>query len=190
MALLCANFLGGAMYMYLAQMVSITFEGTDRHTQVFAFMDAAINALSFVVQLLIVRHAVKKLGIGWTLSLMPLLSMIGFAILAVNPTFAIIVGFQVFRRSLGFGFSKPTSDMLYSVVSPEAKYKAKNFIETTVYRGWDVVSTWTIRSIGSIGLSGVALLCVPIAFIWMMIVRWIGKEYKRRDDASAAVAPV
>ncbi len=190
MALLCANFLGGAMYMYLAQMVSVTFEGTDRQTQVFAFMDAAINGLSFVGQLLIVKHSVRKLGIGWTLSLLPLLSILGFAILAFNPTFAIIAGFQVLRRSLGFGFSKPTSDMLYSVVSPEAKYKAKNFIETTIYRGWDVVSTWTIRSIGSIGLSGVALVCVPVAVIWMLIVRWIGREYQTRDEAMSASARV
>ena len=189
MALLCANFLGGAMYMYLAQMVSVAFEGADRQTQVFAFMDAAINALSFIGQLLIVKHSVKKLGIGWTLSLLPILSIVGFALLAFNPTFAIIAAFQILRRSLGFGLSKPTSDMLYSVVSPEAKYKAKNFIDTTVYRGWDVVSTWTIRTIGSIGLSGVATLCVPIAFIWMLIVRWIGREYRRRDDAMTTSAP-
>ena len=189
MALLCANFLGGAMYMYLAQMVSVTFEGTDRQTQVFASMDYWINGLSFIGQFLIVKHSVRKLGIGWTLSLLPILSIAGFALLAFNPTFAIIAGFQILRRSLGFGFSKPTSDMLYSVVSPEAKYKAKNFIDTTVYRGWDVVSTWTIRSIGSIGLSGVALLCVPVAVIWMRIVRWIGREYRRRDAAMSTSVP-
>lgn len=185
-ALLCANFLGGAMYMYMAQMVSNTFEGADRQTQVFAFMDASINVLSFIGQLLVVKHSVKKLGIGWTLSLLPLLSVVGFTLLAFNPTFAVIAVFQVLRRSLGFGLSKPTSDMLYSVVSPEAKYKAKNFIDTTMYRLWDVVSTWTIRSIGSIGLSGVALICVPIAVIWMLIVRWVGREYRRRDDATTA----
>ena len=186
MAMLCANFLGGAMYIYLAQMVSVTFEGADRQTQVFAFMDAAINALSFIGQLLIVNHSVKKLGIGWTLSLLPLLSIVGFVLLAFSPTFVIIAGFQVLRRSLGFGLSKPTSDMLYSVVSPEAKYKAKNFVDTTVYRGWDVVSSWTIRSIGGLGLSGVALVCVPVAAIWMLIVRWIGAEYRRRDEAMNA----
>ena len=79
--------------------------------------------------------------------------------------------------------------MLYSLVSPEAKYKAKNFIETTVYRGWDVVSTFAVRALAGIGLSGVALLCVPVAFIWMMIVRWIGKEYRRRDESSSAATP-
>lgn len=180
-ALACANFLGGATYMYMAEMVSITFEGTDRQTQIFAIMDAMINALSFIGQLLIVKYSVKKLGIGGTLFLLPLVSVVGFALLAINPVFIIIAGLQVLRRSLGFGFSKPTSDMLYSVVSKEAKYKAKNFIDTAVYRGWDVVSTWTIRFIGGIGLSGVAMVCVPIAVIWGLVVIWIGREYKRRD---------
>jgi len=187
-ALACANFLGGATYMYMAEMVSITFEGTDRHTQIFANMDAAINALSFIGQLLIVKHSVRNLGIGGTLVLLPLVSVIGFALLAVNPVFIIIAGLQVLRRSLGFGFSKPASDMLYSVVSKEAKYKAKNFIDTAVYRGWDVVSTWTIRLISGIGLSGVAMVCVPIAMIWSFVVLWIGREYKRRDREMAVGA--
>ncbi len=180
-ALACANFLGGATYMYMAELVSITFDGTDRQTQVFAIMDAMINALSFVGQLLLVKHSVRKLGVGGTLALLPVISVVGFTLLAINPTFIIIAGLQVLRRSLGFGFSKPTNDMLFAVVSKEAKYKAKNFIDTAVYRGWDVVSTWTIRSISGIGLSGIALLCVPIAVIWSIAVLWIGKEYKRRD---------
>ncbi len=190
LALLCANFLGGAMYIYLAQLVGVTFEGADRQTQVFAFIDAAINALSFIGQLLMVKHAVQRIGIGWTLSLLPLLSIVGFALLAISPTFAVIAGFQILRRSLTFGFSKPTSDMLYSVVSPEAKYKAKNFIDTTIYRGWDVVSSWTVRSLGGFGLSGVSLVCVPISVIWVLIVMWIGGEYKRRDAAINASEPV
>lgn len=182
-AMICATFLGGATYMYMAELVSVTFEGTDRQTQVFAIMDIMINAMSFIGQLLIVKHSVRKLGIGWTLALLPIVSMVGFALLAANPAFLIIAGLQVLRRSITFGLTKPTSDMLYSVVSPEAKYKAKNFIETAIYRGGDVIATWTIRLISGIGLSGVALVCVPIAFFWAWIVVWIGREYDRRDKA-------
>lgn len=184
-ALVCATFLGGATYMYMAEMVSITFEGTDRRTQIFAIMDAMINALSFIGQLLIVKHSVRKLGIGGTLALLPIVSVIGFTLLAVNPVFLIIAALHVMRRSITFGLSKPTSDMLYSVVSPEAKYKAKNFIETAIYRGGDVISTWTIRLISGVGLSGVALFCVPIALLWAWLAFWIGGEYKRRDKASS-----
>jgi AAA family ATP:ADP antiporter len=187
-ALVCATFLGGATYMYMAEMVSVTFEGTDKRTQVFAIMDAMINAMSFIGQLLIVKHSVRKLGIGGTLALLPIVSVIGFTLLAVNPVFLVIAGLQVLRRSITFGLTKPTSDMLYSVVSPEAKYKAKNFIETAIYRGGDVISTWTIRFISGIGLSGVALVCVPIALIWTWLAIWIGGEYKRRDAASSESA--
>jgi hypothetical protein len=34
-----------------------------------------------------------------------------------------------------------------------------------------------------IGLSGISLVCVPIAAIWIVIAFWLGKDYKRRDKA-------
>jgi len=89
------------------------------------------------------------------------------------------------RRSIGFGLTKPATDMLYTVVSPESRYKAKNFIETTVYRGADLTSAWTVNLLNALGtgLSGVALICVPLAAIWTGLALWIGRQYQRRDAA-------
>lgn len=182
-ALVIANFLGVATYMYMAEMVKVTFDDTDRHTQVFAILDAVQNALSFIGQLLVVRFSVRKLGVGITLALLPLVSALGFALLALNPVFIVIAALQVLRRSITFGLTKPTSDMLYSVVSAEERYKAKNFIETAVYRGGDLLASWTIRFIGGIGLAGVALVCVPLSLIWIALALRIGREYRRRDNA-------
>jgi AAA family ATP:ADP antiporter len=72
--------------------------------------------------------------------------------------------------------------MLYSVVTPEEKYKAKNFIDTAIYRGGDVVGTWTIRlmSILGLGIAGISLLMLPFAVISAVIALWLGREYKRR----------
>jgi len=180
-SMVCATFLGGAMYMYMAELVSVTFPDHDSQTRVFALIDAVSNALSFIGQLIVVRFAVKKLGIGTTLALLPLVSIVAFALLAVNPVFMVIALFQVVRRGLAYGLTKPASDMLYSVVSRESKYKAKNFIETAVWRGGDVVATWTIRSLAGIGLTGVSLVCVPIAIVWSLLAFWIGRDYQRRD---------
>jgi AAA family ATP:ADP antiporter len=180
-SMVCANFLGGAMYMYMAELISVAFPDNDHQTRVFALIDAVSNALSFIGQLLVVRFTVKKLGIGMTLALLPLMSAVAFALLAANPVFMVIAVFQVLRRGLGYGLTKPASDMLYSVVSRESKYKAKNFIETAVWRGGDVAATWTIRSLAGIGLTGVALVCVPIAIVWSLLALWIGRDYRRRD---------
>jgi ATP:ADP antiporter, AAA family len=183
-SLVLANFLGVAVYMYMAELMSATIEGSDRQTQVFAIIDASTNALSFIGQLLVVKLAVQRLGIGLTLAILPLVSIVGFALLAFNPVFIVIAAFQVLRRSVTFGLSKPTNDMLYSVVSREAKYKAKNFIDTAIYRGGDLVSTWIIRLISGIGLSGVSLVCIPLAVIWSLLAIWIGRDYRQRDQGS------
>ena len=187
-ALVLANFLGVTMYMYMAELVSVTFPDTDRQTRVFALIDATSNAFSFIGQFLLVRLAVKRLGIGMTLAVLPLVSIVGFALLAANPVFIVIAVFQVVRRGIAYGLTKPANDMLYSVVSREAKYKAKNFTETAVWRGGDLVATWTIRTIAGIGLSGVSLVCVPLAVIWSLLALWIGRDYRRRDLSNVEAA--
>ncbi len=182
-ALFFALFLGGVMYVYMAQLVGERFTDTDQQTRVFAVIDTFSNALSFIGQLLIVRFAVRKVGIGLTLAMLPLVSIAGFALLALNPVFIVIAVFQVVRRGLAYGLSKPASDMLYSVVSREAKYKAKNFVETAIWRASDLIAVWTVRLLSGLGMavSGVALLCVPIAAAWSLLAIWIGREYRRRD---------
>ncbi|MEM7281485.1 MAG: MFS transporter [Pseudomonadota bacterium] len=180
---LCANFLGGAMYMSVAQVVGETIANIDERTQFFARLDFWTSILALLGQSLLVRNSVRKFGIGWTLAILPLMSVVGFVLVAINPIFITLVVFNVVRRGVTFGLTKPTTDMLYSVVTSEEKYKAKNFIETTVYRGSDLVATWSIRALSGIGISGVAWLCVPIGLLWTWLVLWIGKEYKRLDTS-------
>ena len=182
--LLITNFLGGATYFYMADLVSQTFPDTNRQTQIFATLDAVTNLLSFLGQFLIVRLSVKKLGVGWTLSVLPIVSIIGFSLLAFSPVFVILATLQVIRRSVGFGLTKPTNDMLYAVVTPEEKYKAKNFIDTAVYRASDLVTAWSVRFLGGvIGLPGIAMICVPLALFWTTLTFWIGRQYERKDQA-------
>ncbi len=181
-ALLLANFVGVFTYTYLLELVSITFEGTDRHTQVLAWIDAVINVFSFIGQLVLVKIFVRKIGVGYTLALLPIVSAIGFALLALNPVFIIMAVLQILRRSLTFGLSKPTNDMLYSVVSTEEKYKVKNFIETAIYRSGDVIGAWSIRFLSGIGITGTAIICIPIAIAWAALSFRIGREYRRLDN--------
>ncbi len=175
-----ASLLGTALYMFMNQLVGEAVEGADQRTRIFGWIDAATNALSLVFQLLVVKHAVQRLGLGATLAIMPVLSFVGFALVAVNPALLIVAVFQGMRRSFGFGFAKPSTDMLYSVVTPEEKYKAKNFIDTAIYRGGDLVGTWTVKFMWGLGVSGISLVMLPFAMIWTTIALWLGREYRRR----------
>ena len=177
-----ANFLGGVGYYYLIQLMGETYGDVETRIQVFALMDLTINVCAFAGQLLLVRLSVRKLGVGMTLSLLPLVSIVAFALLALNPVFVVVALVQVVRRSITFGFTKPTSDMLYAVVTPEEKYKVKTFIDTMVYRLGDSITAWTINAITWMGISGVSLICVPLAIAWSSVTMWIGKQYNRLDS--------
>ena len=179
-----ASLLGTALYMFMADLVGDAFASTDERTRTFAFIDAITNIMAMLVQLLIVKRAVWRFGVGVTLSLMPIASFIGFILVAINPTFIIVAAFQAIRRAIGFGLSKPTNDMLYSVVTPEERYKSKNFIDTAVYRGGDLLGTWSVKALWALGFSGISIIMLPFTILWAAIALWLGSAYRRRDTCA------
>jgi AAA family ATP:ADP antiporter len=184
-ASIIASLLGTALYMFMAELVGEAFASPDERTRTFAFIDAATNIMAILLQLFVVKRAILRFGVGVTLSLLPVVSVIGFLLLAVNPAFLFVAIVQAVRRAIGFGLSKPTNDMLYSVVTPEEKYKSKNFIDTAVYRGGDLIGTWTVKALWGLGYAGISIIMLPFAVLWGLIALWLGRAYRHRDAVAA-----
>jgi AAA family ATP:ADP antiporter len=182
-----ASLLGTALYMFAADLVETAIVTADERTRFFSNMNNWQNALALFIQMFAVKQIVTRFGIGRSLVLFPLVTIVGFAILALEPTLMVVAVLTVVRRALGFGFTKPSTDMLYSVVTAEEKYKAKNFIDTAIYRGGDVVGIWAIRllSILGMGIAGISLLMLPFAIVSAIVALWLGRDYKRRAKALA-----
>jgi AAA family ATP:ADP antiporter len=180
-----ASLLGTALYMFAAELVADAIPSSDERTHFFSNMNVAQNALALLAQMFLVKQVVTRFGIGRSLVLFPIASVVGFAVLAMDPTLMAVAILTVLRRALGFGFTKPSTDMLYSVVTPEEKYKTKNFIDTAIYRGGDVVGTWTIKllSLLGLGVAGISLLMLPFAAISAFLALFLGRDYKRRAKA-------
>ena len=182
-ASIIASTLGAALYMFTAQLVAVDIPDPDEQTRFFSNINVASNSLTIIFQAFVVRHVVGRYGIGRALVLLPVVSVIGFVMLALDPVLAVMAIITIVRRAVGFGFSKPGTDMLYSVVTPEEKYKTKNFIDTAIYRGGDVIGTWLIKSMSSIGIAGIAIVMVPIAIYWAFVSLWLGRDYKLKAKA-------
>jgi AAA family ATP:ADP antiporter len=182
-ASIIASLLGTALYMFRADLIETAIPLADERTRFFSNINIWTNVLALVAQMFLVRQVVVRFGIGRSLVLMPIVSVIGFAVLAFEPTLMVVAVLQVVRRGLGFGFSKPTTDMLYSVVTPEEKYKTKNFIDTAVYRGGDVIGTWSIKFMSALGIAGISLVMLPFAIAWAAVALWLGRDYRRQAKA-------
>ena len=165
------------LYFQQAHIIRDHFADSADRTTVFAIMDFSVNALTIIVQLFLTGRIVKHLGLGWTLALIPLLLGIGFLILGLTPVLGTIIMLQIIRRAGNYAVMKPAREMLYVVLSKEEKYKAKNFIDTAIYRGGDVVSAWAFAGLQGLGftLSAIALIAVPLSAMWALISFKLGK---------------
>ena len=166
------------LYLQQAQIVRDAFDDSETRTAVFAGIDFAVNLLTLVIQVFFTGRLVKWLGLGMTLALIPLLLSIGFLILGLQPLLPVLIVVQVLRRAGNYAIMRPAREMLYVVVSREEKYKAKNFIDTVVYRGGDALSSWVYAGMRGFGLtlSVIAWIAVPLSLAWAWIAFRLGRQ--------------
>jgi AAA family ATP:ADP antiporter len=166
------------LYFQQAQIVKDAFSSSDTRTAIFATIDLGVNVLTLFLQTFVTSRLVKRVGLGITLALIPLLLGFGFILLGLYPTLPMLIVVQIMRRAGNYAIMRPAREMLYVVLSREEKYKAKNFIDTVVYRGGDAVSSWVYAGFKVIGLtlSSIAWIAVPVSLIWAWIAYRLGQR--------------
>jgi AAA family ATP:ADP antiporter len=179
----------GFAYLELARMVSATYNDSAQRTTLFAQMDLAVNAVTLLGQLLVVAKFVEKLGVGAALALLPALALAGFATVWAAPVLAVLIAFQILRRAADYAIARPAREMLFTVLTREAKYKSKNFIDTVVFRSGDAASGWVYAALKSLGLglAGLAAVAIPGAILWLALGLWLGRQHARKSSVARGV---
>lgn len=172
------------LYFQQAEIVDRTFADRAARTVFFARVDLLVNVLTLGGQLFLTGRVMSRVGVAATLTFVPALTAVGFILLGLMPTAAIVVGFTALRRAGNFAFARPTREVLFTVVSREDKYKTKNFIDTVVYRLGDQVGAWSSGLVTMLGFGAGALAwtAVPLALAWIGNAWWVG----RRQEAMAS----
>ena len=171
------------LYFEQARLVAETFTDRTRQTQVFGTIDAVVQGLAILTQLLVTGRIAQRLGVGVLLVAVPVVVAAGFVWLALAPTFAVFVVVMVVRRAGEYAFVRPGREMLYTVVPAEQKYKAKNFIDTVVYRGGDAVSGWVKRGLDLVADHPALAMLIGacIALAWAVAGGTLGRWHRMRE---------
>jgi len=166
------------LYFQQAEIARQSFADRGARTAFFARVDLSVNVLTLGAQLFLTGRILRLVGVGVTLAALPLLSIFGFSFLALTPTIAVLVAYQVIRRATNFAFARPTREILFTVVAREDKYKAKSFIDTVIYRWGDQVGAWSYAVLGffGLGMTGISIVAVPISIVWLVNGLWLGRK--------------
>jgi AAA family ATP:ADP antiporter len=171
-----------ATFLYLAQarIIHDTDLGITESARYLAGVDWVTQAIAFVLQTLVARVALRRLGPGVVLLALPIAQAIGLTVTALAPSLLTLAVVLVTSKSLTHGLTRPARELLFTVVSRDDKYRAKNAIDTVGYRLGDLGSSWLNKGLAAIGGHAVAIATVPLVAIWLALAAIVGVGFRRR----------
>jgi AAA family ATP:ADP antiporter len=175
------------LYFEQGRIVETSYDDVASRTRFFALVDLTVSSLTLLFQLLLTAPLIRLVGIGGALAALPLATLLAFAAMAASPLPATVALAQGLRRAVEFAVVRPAREVIWTVVSREEKYKAKNVIETLVYRGGDAASGWlsvALTALGA-GFGLLAFIVVPFAGVWTWLSLWLGRSQKRMAQAES-----
>lgn len=171
-----------ATFLYLAQARIVYDAKLDltTRTRFFASIDVSTQAAAFVLQILIAAPAIRWLGPGIVLCILPIAQAVGLSVVALAPSLAAIAVVQVIGKSATHGLTRPARELLFTVVTRDEKYRGKNAIDTIGYRIGDLASSWLNKGLAALGSGALALATIPLVAIWLGLAAIIGFGFRRR----------
>jgi AAA family ATP:ADP antiporter len=175
------------LYFQQARIVAEAIPDPARRTAFFAAVDLAVNVGSLALQALVTGRLAVAFGLWPGLTVVPVLTALGFAALALSPGVWLLASVSSVRRGAEYALQRPARDVLFTVVSREEKYKAKGFIDTVVYRGGDALAAWIHAGLAGLGLSlsALALAGIPAAIASLAVAVFLVRRHRALERRPA-----
>jgi len=181
------------LYFTQAHIVQGAFADPARRTTLFALMDLGVNVLTIFLQVIVTGRLLSRFGVPVALSLVPLFVILSLTGLGLAPILPILVAAQIGTRAGNYSLIRPGREVLFTVVRRDEKYKAKNFIDTVIFRFGDAASGWVFAGITGVGLglTGAAFIGIPLAAVWLGAGYLLGKRQEAlRDESGEVLVPI
>lgn len=177
------TFTSSFIYLQKQDLVSVAFTSDEAKLQFFAQINFVVSGATLAIQLFFTGRLIAALGLIFSLSLMPGLTALGFAVLAMAPGLYLLAGFEAVRTTLNYAVSRPSREILFTVVSKEDKYISKNFIDTFVYRAGDSIASFAFDGLKSLklGTTGISWAAVPFSLVWTALAMGLGVAQRRKQ---------
>jgi AAA family ATP:ADP antiporter len=175
---LLMTWISTVVYFQLGDLITKAFSSREARTQAYSAIDLAVNSITVLIQLLGTGRIIARFGVKTGLLLNPVIMVFAFLAIAFSPALLLLGGMQIVRRVAEYAVAKPTREMLFTAVDQQSRYKAKNVIDTVIYRFGDLSAAWFSALLQPFGVTGLALFGICVSVLWFPIGFLLGKHYE------------
>ena len=147
---------------------------------------SAVNLAGFLMQMFVVSRVFKFLGIGRSLFIHPIVALLGYVVMLRAPSVNFMAYFKVADNSLDYSLGNTTKQALWLPTSRDAKYKAKQAVDSFFVRAGDVLQAGLVFAGERLALTIPAFAGINIVLsgVWLVIVTLLNQQLRRKSPGA------
>jgi len=152
---------------------------------------STVNLAGFLLQMFVVSRVFKKLGVGKSLFIHPAIAMVGYVVMAFVPSLGAMRWLKIADNSIDYSLGNTTKQALWLPTSREAKYKAKQAVDSFFVRMGDVVQAGLVWVGERLALAVPAFAAVNLALVglWFGVVVLLNRQLRAKGAAAGESLP-
>jgi AAA family ATP:ADP antiporter len=156
---------------------------------VYGRLFSTVNLIGFLLQMFVVSRVFKVLGIGRALLIHPIVALTGYLLMLRAPSLQLMGVVKVADNSLDYSLGNTVKQALWLPTNREAKYKAKQAVDSFFVRVGDVIQAGIVFGGERLAMTvpAFAALNVVLAAGWVGIAVALNATRARRESVAAIV---
>ena len=149
-----------------------------------------VNLVSFLMQAFLVSRIFKYAGVRVALFILPAIALGGYTMIALLPVFAVVQWAKILENSTDYSIQNTTRHALFLPTSREAKYKAKQAIDSFFVRAGDMLQAAVVfvGTMLAFSIRSYALVNIALVLVWIGLAVAIAREHRVLAPADAEKA--
>jgi len=149
-----------------------------------------VNLVSFLMQAFLVSRIFKYAGVRVALFILPAIALGGYSMIALLPVFAVVQWAKILENSTDYSIQNTTRHALFLPTSREAKYKAKQAIDSFFVRAGDMLQAAVVfvGTMLAFSIRSYALVNIALVLVWIGLAVAIAREHRVLAPADAEKA--
>jgi AAA family ATP:ADP antiporter len=146
-----------------------------------------VNLIGFLLQMFVVSRVINVLGVGRALFIHPIVAIGGYLMMLRAPSFEFMRWLKIADNSLDYSLGNTTKQALWLPTSREAKYKAKQAVDSFCVRAGDVVQAGIVYTGERLAMAvpGFAAVNVVLTAGWLVVVEGLNRRLRAQAKSGS-----